>query len=267
MKSLFIFYLLIILTNSENISGNDINQCSKINNQDTCISTSLQLQNQQCCFIEGKGCLNITNSYFDIFSNSRLKAIQKEIKGFDYTLKDNFSSDINIINGKCKEGNINWSLEEQTYSEDDKKLLKSDDYCLNYHNKVIQSQTIITKENCLNAKIMSSSEKEGVECAFYEITIITDGIGEKTIKTCHLLNPDIIDSSLIDEGTKEIFKTIVTELSAVKRYSSYKMDIYTSEGDSIRYDSSKNELTEIPKNSSRIIYAYKFLFFIFFILI
>ena len=267
MKSLFIFYLLIILTNSENISGNDINQCSKINNQDTCISTSLQLQNQQCCFIEGKGCLNITNSYFDIFSNSKLKAIQKEIKGFDYTLKDNFSSDINIINGKCKEGNINWSLEEQTYSEDDKKLLKSDDYCLNYHNKVIQSQTIITKENCLNAKIMSSSEKEGVECAFYEITIITDGIGEKTIKTCHLLNPDIIDSSLIDEGTKEIFKTIVTELSAVKRYSSYKMDIYTSEGDSIRYDSSKNELTEIPKNSSRIIYAYKFLLFIFFILI
>ena len=267
MKSLFLFYLLIILTNSENISGNDINQCSKINNQDTCISTSLQLQNQQCCFIEGKGCLNITNSYFDIFSNSKLKAIQKEIKGFDDTLKDNFSSDINIINGKCKEGNINWSLEEQTYSEDDKKLLKSDDYCLNYHNKVIQSQTIITKENCLNAKIMSSSEKEGVECAFYEITIITDGIGEKTIKTCHLLNPDIIDSSLIDEGTKEIFKTIVTELSAVKRYSSYKTDIYTSEGDSIRYDSSKNELTEIPKNSSRIIYAYKFLLFIFFILI
>jgi len=266
MKSLFLFYLLIILTNSENISDNDIDECSKINNQDTCISTSPQLQNHQCCFFDGERCLMITNSEFGIFSNSKLKAIQKEIKGYDYTLKDNFFSDINIINGKCKEGNINWSLEDQTYSEDDKKLLKSDDYCLNYHNKVINSQTI-TKENCLNAKIMSSSEKEGVECAFYEITIITDGIGEKTIKTCHLLNPDIIDSSLIDEGTKEIFKIIVTELSADKRYSSYKMDIYTSEGDSIRYDSSKNELSEIPKNSSRIIYAYKFLLFIFFILI
>ena len=49
-----------------------------------------------------------------------------------------FASLINIINGKCKEGNINYSREEQTYSEDDKKLLKSDDYCLNYHNKVIR---------------------------------------------------------------------------------------------------------------------------------
>ena len=75
MKSLFLFYLLIILTNSENISDNDIDECSKINNQDTCISTSPQSQNYHCCFIDGKECLKITNSEFDILSNSKLKAI------------------------------------------------------------------------------------------------------------------------------------------------------------------------------------------------
>ena len=269
----FLFSLLIVFISSETISDNEnLNkyneECEKNNNnKENCISIKLESSDYQCCYIEGY-CSALTLENYLFYSNNILKAMNKEISGFEYSIKNNFESKYNLFQGECQNGKINLSEEDIQYTEDDKKILKSDNHCLYYHYKVLSNELVNSKDTCLNADLLKSSDDLGIECGYYEFTIYSEIIGEKKIKTCYLFNPEIIKYKNIDEGNKYILNRIASDLSGDGKFSSYTFDIHYSNEVSFSYNSKTNELSEISeKDSSDILYIYKYIFLLFLFLI
>ncbi len=268
----FLFSLLIVFISSETISDNENlskyqEECKKNNNKENCLSIKLGSSDYQCCYIK-ESCSAITLENYFLYSNNILKAMNKEISGFKYSIENNFESNYTFFQGECQNGKINFSEEDIQYTEDDKKILKSNNHCLYYHYKVLSKELVNSKDTCLNADLLKSSEDLGIECGYYEFTIYNEIIGEKTIKTCYLFNPEIIKNKNIDDGNKYIFNRIASELSGDGKFSSYTFDIHYSNEVSFSYDSKTNELSEISeKDSSNILYIYKHIFLLFLFLI
>ena len=237
------FCLLFILIGL--ISSQNENYCPEETDKDKCFSANPTKPKYKCCFYEGT-CVHIPLKAILLQTDIVYRAIQKEIQHTN-EYKD-IEDEIECQNEKLKLANINMEL-----TVEEEEIVKSNNYCLKYHENVKNSNsdsTIKSKDNCFKAKILESSNELGLECGFYNFTIISE-YGQKTIQTCFLLNPSILSESTIDDGTKLIMDEIAGDLSATGKYSSYTSKIYSSTGISKIYDSTKGTLEDIP-NASKI---------------
>ena len=250
MKYCLLFILICL------ISSQNENYCQNESNKDKCLSENPTKPKYKCCFYENS-CFSVPLKAILLQNDIIYRAIQKEIqhtneyKTIEYEME--------CQSGKLKLADINMELTDQ-----EKEIVESNNYCLNYHNKVKNSNSdspIKSKDNCFKAKILDSSNELGLECGFYNFTIISE-YGQKTIQTCFLLNPSILSESTIDDGTKLIMDEIAGDLSATGTYSSYTSQIYSSTGISKIYDSTKETLEDIPNASKIMISKYLFLLFL-----
>ena len=87
------------------------------------------------------------------------------------------------------------------YTEEEIKILKSEDYCLNYTVSpfIKKGKTF----DCKNGKLLQSSKEVGIECEDLSINI-KFGTNEKNFKTCILFSYDMFSKINIPDELKGI---------------------------------------------------------------
>ena len=250
MMKICLLFILICITQ------NDDDPCRRETDKNKCFSIKLETPGDQCC-LSNENCFSISLIPFLLGSDIVYKSIQKEI--LKYNPYGEFT-------GECKSGKISLANKDMELTEAEQEIVKLNNYCLNYHENAKNGVSLVeSKENCFNAKILDSSNQLGLECGFYDFIFISQ-YGEKTIKTCFLLNPSILSQSTIDDGTKLIMNHIAKDLFLNSNYTSFTSKIYSSKGISKIYDSTKETLEDIPNSSKILIYKYLFLLFLMLIL-
>lgn len=277
MNSLFLFISFFILIFSQDNSQNELKSIKEacrnnLANQGHCLSTELNSPYYICCYDDlsyNKYCTAYSISEYEELTSPEVKAIQKEINGniiYNGEGNDNALSMDNYFDLKCANGRkFQYIKDDNSYTEEEQDILKSENHCLNYYARTFSDQ-VISKETCLNAKILDSSKKLGIECAFFNFTITYEEIGQRKIQTCYLIDSDIVDSLTVNSFTKNLFDKIVSDLSLAK-VSSYDVNIHFYGGDAISYDSSTNATTEYKANSSDHYFLSYYLFLLFFFFI
>lgn len=236
--------------------------CIKNTNKDACIYSG-----EECCYVrtpsEDFSCMEIKEEAYILGSDEITKAIRKEMMGFYSPNNEEF-----FFSGECKNGvQISWLEENLKLTDDDENILYSQNYCLNYHQSVVNGKNfMINKDTCLKAEILKSSKNVGLECSFYEITIVTEGYGERTIKTCNFFSPELTNSKNIDKRTDLLFNQIVNSFSNGFKFSSYKLKISYSNKNLATYDSETGEITNTSSANIFLISKYSFLFLLLLIL-
>lgn len=252
-----VLIILVTTLNLINFSSSD-SFCYSRSQKNLCLNTELNSNDKQCCYFEDATCMEIKNDQYILGSNSIIKAFYRELVGF-YIMKD----DIEYFNAECKNGNISWTNEDVNFSIDEEKIFGSENYCLNYHQKVVNGQTTIkSKETCLKAKVLEYSKNFGIECGYYEVTVKTDGYGEKKVSTCYFLNTnnmkDLNNSTTVDDVTNYILYYLMQGISPDNKYLSYSLNIASSGGKELYYDSITGKMS--VKEYSKKIYFSKFIY-------
>ena len=210
--------------------------------KDICLDTILDSPDIQCCFYNDE-CVETTKDQYILGTNDIYKAIRRELAGFYLMTEEK-----QFFNGECKNGSISWTKENLTFSKEDNQIFVDDNYCLNYHHKVVNGETTInSEETCLKADVLDSSKNFGIECAYYEVTIKREQYGSKKSKTCYLFDSNIVNtlssSTEIDYVTNITFNLIISDLSIDNNYSSYTIDIFSSNLNKLSYDSETGKMT------------------------
>ena len=250
-----LFILCYIAINLFTYSSSSI--CYIKSNKDICLTTELDFPDKQCCFFNDQ-CIETSLEQYILGTNKIFKAIRREMSGF-YARE----SESEFFNGECKDANISWTKEDLEFTNDDTALLNSNNHCLKYHDKVIKNEiTIKSKETCLKADILESSKNAGMECAFYQLEILSESYGSKKVNTCFLFDTNIMktitNATEIDYVTNFTFNNVINNFAIGIENPSYSINIDSSFG-SLSYDS-KSGINSFRTSFSKIIIFSKFLY-------
>ena len=266
----------------------DQERCYEAGTQkDKCYSVSLKTPNAQCCILEyisytshDTYCSIIEGSIEDVKNNlytPKIKAILKEYFGFQvYGLGEIVGKDeeemINEIRNKqnyqCKDGDFDIPYGYETYTSQDKSILKSNQQCLRYfHSYVIDydyMDKMPSKEQCFNADLLESSKNIGIKCGFYEFTIRYVSGNSGNFKSCYVFDTDIIKNRKIDNQSKTYLSALAYQYASLQNemFASYIVDFSDSDGNSFRYDSLTNTVTSLSKGENNKISKYLLFLFI-----
>ena len=94
---------------------------------------------------------------------------------------------------KYKDGNATMRYGFDTYTEEEKNILKSDDHCLGYF---YDFNEFTSKEDCFDSVILPSSKKAGLSVDI--LNLILDGTS-KNIKSCYIFNKDVITNDYLND--------------------------------------------------------------------
>ena len=215
------------------LAGTDKNECQ---------SVKLSNNNNGCCFFTinskewtEKGCGILPFSakdLADLIKTEQFAAFRRENSGHTiYKLNDEENEKQLLEDTKmteivsCKDIEVNITSDYLEYSEADKNIIKSEDYCLNYYYESI-SNDFQGKHDCKNGKVLDSSKNAGLECGNIEIKVKMKGQTQK-MKSCFLYSYDLY-SKFPSELLKELFSEIFTNSD---RYDSYTITLSDSNGE------------------------------------
>ena len=105
----------------------------------------------------------------------------------------------------CSKWKFSVDIVDGEYSQEEIKILNSDDHCLSYYNPYLKHTLIdrrkITKNICFKASLLPSTIEAGIHCGYMEIDIEKANEKEK-ITTCFLYDPNVASSKILDEATR-----------------------------------------------------------------
>ena len=268
MKILLIYLLFVHAFSS-------IEECYNCENpsRENCLSIYVEKERGMMCCYGVNTCHPIGEDYYYIFTDPKKIAIQREIDGYNYYIKNrkkmytffDFTTSSQYIT-QCSKGNI---IYEGKYilKEEDKSVLQNQNHCLHFHFNVL-SETIndVKEEQCQNANLLQLSKDNNIGCGFFNFTITLKNKQTFNFKTCYLLNLDEL-WQLDKQSKKQIFDDYLFDSLGymdidMENINSYRGEILDSKsGFSFIY--SENEELE----SSTIISTSKLLFLFIFSLL
>ena len=105
----------------------------------------------------------------------------------------------------CSDWKFSIDIVDGEYSENEIKILNSDDHCLSYYNPYLFHSLInrrkVTKNLCFKASLLPSTIEAGINCGYMEIDIEGPNDKEK-ITTCFLYDPNVASNKILDEATR-----------------------------------------------------------------
>jgi hypothetical protein len=105
----------------------------------------------------------------------------------------------------CSGWEFSVDIVDGEYSENEIKILNSNDHCLSYYNPYLFHSLInrrkVSKNLCFKASLLPSTIEAGINCGYMEIDIEGPNVKEK-INTCFLYDPNVASSKILDEATR-----------------------------------------------------------------
>ena len=281
MKYILLLCFLIVFVNSklptesfnsllekENSSDEDNLKCFAGSvSKDICVDIKLDGQNNQCCYLDAsfqnetqKACYPFPKNigdYTNVINTKQFKPLTKEVYGY---IKYSFPKEVPIpdipeVKAQviCKDGiKLDVDIGGDEYTEDEIKILKSEDHCLNYTvSAFIQKEKTF---DCKNGKLLPSSKDAGIECGELSVSIKV-GTNETNFKTCMLFSYDMFSKiSIPDEYKGEIQKKIKEFAQGADKVT---VELSDSNGHKVTYDT---DTGKIISNHSSILTISKYLF-------
>ena len=212
-----------------NAGTENIDRCHNVKPSDT--------QNYQCCIAiyndpngnKTEDCeLSPRPAEYieDIINTKQFPAMAKEIVGANVygPYKNNSFTEEELLNQQkenveinCKDAHFKLVTGYDEYTEEDKQIWASEDYCLNYFYENFEKDSPV-EYNCSNGTILQSSKDKGIQCGkleFYIETTETHG----SWSTCFLFSEEFYKKVIIPEKLKNEFEKEILQLDGVKKFS------------------------------------------------
>lgn len=275
------FYLIIIILFNQVLSQNfeqimdDSQKCIAHQDKNTCSSVKLTSGIYQCCKLfqyvynpsypfSNSICsiqINPIKAFNEEMEKETTKALFKEIWGYALYNMGAGSNMKMEMTYTCKDGTASMKFGFDTYTDEEKEILRSENHCMRY---IYGINDFTTKEECFNSVILPSSKNVGLSCGYFEFNIkYSDGTSEN-FKSCNIFNKDVITNGHLDDKTKETLQTFVNNnADDEKIVLSYVVDFSDDKGHKVVYDS----ITQSIKSSGKMLSLVKYLFYITLLLI
>lgn len=218
MKYIFILSLLIIISFSQGQTEKSNEEiCTEFDPNQQCYTAPMTSSNLLCCLKKNRAdegeseCSTLDSEIYEILSNPTLKSLYREKNGFDI-YKTDTPSVYNYLFAEyeCQDGTVNFNQ----FTEEEKNILKSNNYCLYYFNQGIVEQKSVSKETCFNADLFPSTKSYNIECGYYNFDIVYKDGSKNNIKTCYFYNKEkseIVDNyidSMIYNNINNVYRHI-----------------------------------------------------------
>ena len=260
-KLLFILFVFYSICQEQIDNNNDENICNNIDYiNNNCWSAELKSSDNLCCLIKETNNINsletitqcsiISSENLNIYSNPKLKVMIREINGFFSQVNNTNSLDNTNDNNDnyykleayCEKGNLTYESNDFKFTDEEIKILKSNSHCIYYYSNSYEINSI-KKEECLNANLLESSKKQGIECGYYNFEINYDDGMKKKIQTCYLLDIENLKSKELDNFKINEMDNFVNTYSEYKSIS-YEVEIFGSDGTSFKLNRIFNNIGE-----------------------
>ena len=243
----------------------DLTQCSYHEDSTQCSSVKLETKGFQCCSYKDPGAtgekceyaVNPIQSGIEEMATENGKLIFKEAIGYnlfhsgDGTNVNSFSMDY-----KCEDGDLHIEINNDNFTEEEKKKFKSDNLCLRFFYSGVEEE--VTEDICYNSEVATAKEGSGISCGFYEFTLnLVNGTSEQ-FKTCHLFNDDIVKTKNMRFWTK-MFSIRMGLAESGNGLSNYRVSFSNSKGNTLIYDSSTDTIYDPSSGGSSKFISYRYL--------
>jgi hypothetical protein len=246
------------------IGKKNMEQCTSVtfDNDYQCCEMITTIPDSEFSCVALNGSIDLLKKMYE---DKKYKAFIKELFGFlEYGHKYGYSISYEQTY-KCKDGTYKMSFGYDTYTENEKKILKSDNHCLKYFYRYLDEENFeydeekdkyylkqVSNNECFNANLLQSSKDEGLSCGYYEFKLnYIDGTTD-TLTTCYFYNENFYKNGEFDEQTKKEFETLISLYSSEngKVSKSYITKFSDSEGNSYVFDSSTGKMESNNLNSN-----------------
>lgn len=222
--------------------------CRGVESKDACTAISLTNKGEQCCWETNRAgdepkssCDTFpkpSKDLQDLVNNKQFSPLYKEFAGFFGEISSSSNKIDSIV--ECSDGDLEYKLDTE-FTEDEKKILESENHCLNYTMSSFEDMT--KTFDCQQGELLQSSKDAGIECGDLAITIKNGGI-EGTIKTCMVFPFNLLSKVKIPELLKDNLKIMMMNNPWLPlNESQFTLELSDSKGNKIKYDSETGEIT------------------------
>ena len=277
MKYFLLLCFLLVLVNSKvpNKSFKSFLEDSKISgledpcaqSKDVCLAKILDDENTQCCYVKMEGeeeeCARSPKP-LSIFSNiintKQFKPFSKEIFGYiNNGMDEEKKIDIPEIHAhaKCSDGELDINFGGEKYTEEEIKILKSPDHCMNYTVSSIYNFYTEPKEyDCTKGQLLQSSKDAGIECGNLNIQVKA-GNQDINFKSCMPFSFDMFSKITIPS----MYNQQIGQGAAGMLGGNITVELSDSKGRKFTYDSGTGKIMLVNnENNGGFITISKYLF-------
>lgn len=273
MKVYFLYIFLILFNFISNDEDDDYlvqmesDRCA-LSQPKTCLDVKLT-GGRLCCEIFEENADNIqescemkTTKQDQMLIVGSSKIINKELGGlaiynekyggtYGNTIEERKFEIQRTIKITCDEWDFSVNIIDGEYSEDEIKILKSENHCLSYFNPYLKhtlsNRRKVTRDICYKASLLPSTKESGISCGYMEIDIDEPNAKEKRI-TCFLFDPKVVSNKTLDESTR-------LNLNAMTKKNenddiNYSFTIFSSNGNGYTYSSKTRKVEEVADDPS-----------------
>ena len=264
--TLFLIFIEIatslILKENLNDWKADFISCTRGDDVNKCFEKKFASKGYQCCkskILETKGDKTDEGEKCDIGSNpmqpetNNDKIMAKEYLGFQIFYYDRKISRLEN-NYTCSDGKINYIIDQNDYTEEEKVKLKDKNHCLAH----TESTSNITKETCFNS-VLSITGNSGVSCGFFQSKLFSNDSTTIDYNYCYLFDDDVLTKKNMGILLKTaLLINSVSESRSLNDLSKFQVTMTNSKGQSATYYSDTDSIIVNNNNGGDTISA-KFL--------
>ena len=146
----------------------------------------------------------------------------------------------------CETWDFSIDIIDGEYSDEEIKILQSDNHCLSYFNPYLKHSKNnirnVTRDICYKALLLPSTKEYGISCGYMEIDIKEPNGKEEKRATCFLYDPNVTITKILDESSRLNLNDMTRKNEDDK--ITYRFTIYGPEGKGYTFSSETRQVEE-----------------------
>ena len=229
--------------------------CNNFRDSNKCTTIELEHKDYQCCklqeIIRIKSTVRFNNSCDTMFTSINITSTEissekgKRALNEFYIASHLLKGQTNITSEEkhfeCQDGKTMFTINNDYLSEEEKDVIKSNNYCLRFmfNNSKVQPN----QDDCFNSILTNKSQELDLKCGYYEFDI---QLTNKTLnyKTCFIWDDDIAEKKSLGYLIKSNIELLAMSNSENTDVSEYVVRISKSKDKTYKYDSITGNVVE-----------------------